>query len=85
MAQWKPRPITALQRWMRDNRCSDAAMAAGINEILAKAGKKPVSARSVAKWRTGEDGTVPRPATQLAILEFTNGAVTPADLIAVAS
>ena len=85
MAHWQPRPITALQRWMMENRCSDAAMAAGINDILQKAGKKPISARSVAKWRTGEDGTVPRPATQLAILEFTDGAVTPADLVAVAS
>lgn len=85
MKHRKPRPITALQRWMIENRCSDAALAEGLNAILEREGKKLVSARSVAKWRTGEDGTVPRPATQLAIIEFTNGAVTSGDLIAVAS
>lgn len=73
------RPITALQRWMRDNRWSDPAFANAINEILARGNHKAISAKSVAKWRRG-DG-VPRPATQLAIKELTRGAVTPDDLV----
>lgn len=64
---------------MRDNRWSDPAFAKAINEILAREGHKPISARSVAKWRRG-DG-IPRPATQRAIKELTGGAVTPDNLV----
>lgn len=68
---------------MRDNRWSDPAFSNSINEILRRSNHKPISAKSVAKWRRG-DG-VPRPATQLAIRELTGGAVTPDDLVAAPS
>lgn len=66
---------------MRANRYSDAAFAVKLNVILARKGLKPISARSVAKWRLKERGTVPRPATQLAIMELTQEAVTPTHFV----
>ncbi len=79
----KPRPITKLQAWMRDNRWSDPAFASALNVILEREGSKPISAKSVAKWRRG-DG-VPRPATQRAIKELTADAVTADDLVEIAT
>ena len=73
------RPITPLQKWMRDNRWSDPAFAAAVNEHLAKEAVKPISAKSVAKWRRGEG--VPRPATQRAIKAVSGGAITADDLV----
>ena len=80
----KPRPITALQRWMRDGRWSDPALAVAINDELKRQGsRRRVSERSVAKWRRGD--ALPRLETQLAIKEVTAGAITPDDLVEGAS
>lgn len=77
----KQRPITALQRWMFENRYSDPAFAEAVNAVLARRGiTKTISKRSVARWRRGE-GAVPRAHVQGAIMELTEGAVTPTNLL----
>lgn len=66
---------------MRAGRWSDAAFADALNIILKRMGQAPISARSVAKWRLKERGTIPRPKTQEAIMELTEGAVTPTHFV----
>ena len=73
----KPRPRTDLERWMQENRYSDAVLSKAITASLP-AGKS-VSASSVAKWRLGV--TVPRRAPQRVIIELSEGAVTAASFI----
>jgi hypothetical protein len=67
---------TKLEKWMRENRYTDNAFAAGINGVTKG---KPVSGRTVTKWRSGS--TFPRVASMIAIKEFTKGAVTANDFV----
>lgn len=68
----KPRPRTDLERWMQENRYSDAALAAAVTAVLPEG--KSVSASSVTKWRLGK--TMPRKAAMRAIGNITGGIVT---------
>jgi hypothetical protein len=85
MKHLDPRPITELQRWMTENRYSDPSFAEALNIILKRMNRAPVSPRSVAKWRLKEGGTIPRPETQKAIMELTEGAVTPTHFVTAVS
>lgn len=68
----KPRPRTDLERWMQENRYSDAALARAVTAELPDG--KSVSASTVTKWRLGIN--MPRKLAQRAIGNISDGAVT---------
>lgn len=76
----KPRERTALDRWMYDNRYSDAAMAAAIEaQIYSDTGAHvTIGKGTVTKWRLGgPHAPMPRVPALRAIYKITGGAVAP--------
>jgi hypothetical protein len=80
MFHMKPRKTNELERWMREHHYSDTHFMQALNAVLLAKGERTISHRSVSKWRRAE--TIPRPAAQKAIMELTDGKVTPNDFVA---
>jgi len=73
----RPETVTALHDWMHQNWFGDSDVAGKLNALPELAGRKPVNARQVARWRKGL--AVPRPYYALALETLSAGRVTSRD------
>jgi hypothetical protein len=69
----KPRIVTALHEWMRENWLGDKELAEKLNAMPQLNGRKPVNARQIARWRKGL--AVPRPYYIVALTVLSEGRV----------